>query len=162
MQGNTKSQAPAVPVASPSLSVSACNCVSGSPQIFSQFHFHLNRCFKRHRVQVFVKLWHQAHAIFPHDPGRFIAVFVILESVIDWDSCHADIDARLEWIAFGIQPQNRRMSCDGITQQKSRRRCGETLVPSETFCSSFSFKRNDTVVLCNSRLRRPAIFFVQR
>ena len=66
---------------------------------------------------MFVKLWHQAQAIFPHDPSRFIAVSVILESVIDWDSCHADIDARLEWIAFGIQPQNRRMLCDGIAQQ---------------------------------------------
>ena len=64
-----------------------------------------------------VKVWHQAYAVLPHDPSRFIAVFVILESVIDWDSCHADIDARLEWIAFGIQPQNRRMLCDGITQQ---------------------------------------------
>jgi len=42
--------------ASPSLSVSACNCISGSSQIFSQFQFHLNRCFKRHRVQMFVKL----------------------------------------------------------------------------------------------------------
>ena len=30
--------------------------VSGSSQIFSQFHFHLNRCFKRLRVQMFVKL----------------------------------------------------------------------------------------------------------
>ena len=64
-----------------------------------------------------VKLWHQPHAIFPHDPSRFIAVSVILESVIDCDSCHADIDARLEWIAFGIQPQNRRMLRDGVAQQ---------------------------------------------
>jgi hypothetical protein len=44
------------------LSVSACNCISGSSQIFSQFQFHLDRCFKRHRVQMFVKLWHQSHA----------------------------------------------------------------------------------------------------
>ena len=87
-----------------SLSVSARNGIAGSSQIFSQFQFHLNRCFKRHRVQMFVKLWHQAHAIFPDDPSRFVAVFVILESVIDWDSCHADIDARLQGITFGIQP----------------------------------------------------------
>ncbi len=78
-----------------SLSVSACHSISGSSQIFSQFHFHLDRCFKRHRVQMFVKLWHQAHAIFPDNPSRFIAVFVIFESMIDRDSCHPDIDAGL-------------------------------------------------------------------
>src|SRR5262249_20617543 len=37
-------------VPSASLSVSACNCVSGSSQIFGQFQFHLDRGFKRHRV----------------------------------------------------------------------------------------------------------------
>src|SRR6266481_7258692 len=106
-----------VPVTSPSLSVSACDRVSGSSQIFSQFHFHLNRCFKRHRVQMFVKLRHQAHAIFPHYQSRFISVFVILESVIDCDSCHADIDAGHQWIAFGIQPQNGRMLCNSVAEQ---------------------------------------------
>src|SRR6266478_1615498 len=50
-----------------SLSVSARNGITGSSQIFSQFQFHLNRSFKRHRVQMFVKLWHQAHAIFSDD-----------------------------------------------------------------------------------------------
>jgi hypothetical protein len=43
------------------LSVSACNGISGSSQIFGQFHFHLDRCFKRHGVQMFVKLWYQSH-----------------------------------------------------------------------------------------------------
>ena len=100
--GGSRSLSTEVPVASPSLSVSACDRVSGSAQIFSQFHFHLNRCFKWHRVQMFVKLRHQSHAIFPDDPSRFIAVFVILESVIDWDSRHPDINARLKWIAIGI------------------------------------------------------------
>src|SRR5215471_2251040 len=60
-----------------SASVAACNCIAGSSQIFSQFQFHLNRCFKRHRVQVFVKLRHQSHAILPNDPSRFVAVLVI-------------------------------------------------------------------------------------
>jgi len=64
-----------------------------------------------------VKLWHQSHAIFPHDPGGFIAVFVIFESVIDWNSCHSDVNAWLQRVAFGIQPQNGRMLRDGIAQQ---------------------------------------------
>src|SRR5260370_111255 len=102
--GGSRSLSTEVPVASPSLSVSACDCVSGSSQIFSQFPFHLNRCFKRHRVQMFVKLRHQSHAIFPDDPSRFIDVFVILESLIDWESCHADIDAGLQGITAGIHP----------------------------------------------------------
>jgi len=58
-------------------SVSTRNSISGSPQIFSQFRFHLNRCFKRHWVQMFVKFWQQSDAIFPDDPSRFVAVFVI-------------------------------------------------------------------------------------
>jgi hypothetical protein len=84
------------------LSVSACNCISGSSQLFSQFQFHLNCCVKRHGVQVFVKLWHQSHAIFPDDPSRFIAVFVIFESLINRESCHPDINAGLQRITFGI------------------------------------------------------------
>jgi hypothetical protein len=87
----------------PSPSVAACNCISGSSQIFSQFRFHLDGCFKRHRVQMFVKLWHQSHAIFPDDPSRFITVFVIFESVIDRDSCHSDIHAGFQGIALRIQ-----------------------------------------------------------
>ena len=66
---------------------------------------------------MFVKLRHQSHAIFPNDPGRFIAVFVIFEPVIDWNSCHADINAWLQRVAFGIQPQNGRMLRDGVAQQ---------------------------------------------
>ena len=100
--GSSRSLSTESAVASLSLSVSARDRVSGSSQIFSQFHFHLNRCFKWHRVQMFVKFRYQSHAIFPDDPSRFIAVFVILESVIDWDSRHPDINARLKWIAIGI------------------------------------------------------------
>ena len=35
-----------------------------------------------------VKLLHQSHTIFLDDPSRFIAVFVIFESVINGESCH--------------------------------------------------------------------------
>jgi hypothetical protein len=52
--------------------VSACHGVSGGSQFLGQFHFHLNRCFKRHWVEVFVKLRHQSHTIFPDDPSRFV------------------------------------------------------------------------------------------
>jgi hypothetical protein len=41
------------------LSVSDCDCISSSSQIFSQFQFHLNRRFKWHWIQMFVKLWHE-------------------------------------------------------------------------------------------------------
>lgn len=97
--------------------MSASNCVSGGSQFFSQFCFHLSRCFKRHRVQMFIKLWHQSHAVFPDDPSRFVAVFVILESMIDRNSRHSNINAGLQQIAFGIKPQNRRMLCDRVLQQ---------------------------------------------
>src|SRR5206468_6425393 len=128
-----------------SLSVSARTGKAGNSQIFSQFQFHLDRCFNRHRVQMFVKLWHQAHAIFPDDPSRLVAVFVILESVIDWDSCHADIDARLQgdrvWDS-AVKWKDALLQCRSA---ESRKRYGETFVPSETFCSSFSPGRNNTV-----------------
>ena len=97
--------------------MAACNCVSGRAQIFSQFRFHLDRGIKRHRVQIFVKLWHQSHSIFPDDPRRFVAVFVILEAMIDRNSCHANIDAGLQWIPFRVEPQNGRMVCDSVLQQ---------------------------------------------
>jgi hypothetical protein len=98
-------------------SVSACNRIPSRSQILSQFHFHLNRRFKRHRIQMLIKFWHQSHPIFPHNPSRFIVVFVIFESVIDRESSHPNIDAGLERIALGIQPQNRRMLCHSIAQQ---------------------------------------------
>ena len=84
--------------------MAACHCVSGSLQIFSQFGLHLDRCFKGHRVQMLVKFWHQPHTIFSDDPGRFVAVSVIFESAVDRDSCHPNIYARLQWIAFRVEP----------------------------------------------------------
>ena len=66
---------------------------------------------------MFVKLRHQSHAIFADDPGRFVAVFVIFKPMIDRYSRHAHIHAGLQWIAFGIEPQNRRMLCHSVLQQ---------------------------------------------
>ena len=42
---------------------------------------------------------------------------MIFESVIDWQSGHADIDAGLQGIMVGIQPQNGRMLSDSIAQE---------------------------------------------
>lgn len=66
---------------------------------------------------MFVKLRHESHPVFPNDPRRFIGVFVIFESMVDWNSRHADIDTRLQRIAFGVEPQNRRMFCDSVAQE---------------------------------------------
>ena len=49
-----------------------------------------------------IKLWHKSHAIFPDDPRRFVAVFMILKPVIDRNSCHPDVDAGLQRIACGV------------------------------------------------------------
>jgi hypothetical protein len=42
---------------------------------------------------------------------------VIFESVVHWNSCHPDIYARLQRIAFWIEPQNGTMLCDSVAQQ---------------------------------------------
>ena len=66
---------------------------------------------------MFVKLRHESHAVFPNDPSRFVGVFVIFESMVDWNSRHPDIDARLQRIAFRIKAQDRRMLRDSIFEQ---------------------------------------------
>ena len=66
---------------------------------------------------MFKQLRHQSHAIFPDDPGRFVAVLVIFESVIDRNACHPNIYTRLQRIALWIEPQNRRMLRDSIFEQ---------------------------------------------
>jgi hypothetical protein len=65
---------------------------------------------------MFVKLRHESQAVFPDNPSRFVAIFVIFESLVDWNSRHPDIDARLQRIAFRVEAQNRRMFCDNIAQ----------------------------------------------
>jgi hypothetical protein len=42
---------------------------------------------------------------------------VILESMIDRNSRHSNINAGLQQIAFGIKPQNRRMLCDRVSNR---------------------------------------------
>ena len=66
---------------------------------------------------MFVKLRHESHAIFPNDPSRFVADFVIFESMVDWNSRHPDIDARLQRIAFRIKAQDRRVFRDSVFEQ---------------------------------------------
>ena len=66
---------------------------------------------------MFVKLRHESHAIFPDNPSRFVAVFVIFESMIDRNSCHPHIHTRLQGIAFRVEPQDRRMLRDSVFEQ---------------------------------------------
>jgi hypothetical protein len=42
---------------------------------------------------------------------------VIFEPVVNWNSCHANVNAGLQWVPFRIQPYNGRMLRDGIAQQ---------------------------------------------
>jgi hypothetical protein len=37
--------------------------------------------------------------------------------MVDWNSRHSDIDARLQRIPFRVEPQDRAMLCDGVTQK---------------------------------------------
>ncbi len=66
---------------------------------------------------MFVKLRHESQAVFPDDPSRFVAVFVIFESMVDRNSCHPQIHTRFQRIAFGVEPQDRRMLRDSIFEQ---------------------------------------------
>src|SRR5438094_2620359 len=66
---------------------------------------------------MFVKLRHESQAVFPDDPSRFVGVFVIFESMVDWNSCHPDIHTRLQRIAFRIEAEDRRMLRDSVFEQ---------------------------------------------
>ena len=66
---------------------------------------------------MFVKLRHESHAISPDNPSRFVAVFVIFESMIDRNSCHPHIHTRLQRIAFRIKAQDRRVFRDSVFEQ---------------------------------------------
>ncbi len=66
---------------------------------------------------MFVKLRHESHAVFPDNPSRFVALFVIFESMVDWNSCHPHIHTRFQRIAFGVEPQDRRMLRDSVFEQ---------------------------------------------
>ena len=64
-----------------------------------------------------VKLWHQSLAIFPDNPGGLVAILMVFESMVDRDSCHPNIDTRLQRIAFRIEAQDRRMLRDSVFEQ---------------------------------------------
>ena len=64
-----------------------------------------------------VQLRHQSQAIFADDPSRLVAVFMILESMVHWNSCHPNIYTWFQRITFWIEPQNRRMLGDVVAQQ---------------------------------------------
>ena len=66
---------------------------------------------------MFVKLRHESHAVFPNDPSRFVGVLVIFESMVDRNSRHPDIDARLQRITFRIETHDRRMLRDSVFEQ---------------------------------------------
>jgi hypothetical protein len=66
---------------------------------------------------MFVKLWHQAQAVFPEDPSRFIAVFVIFQSLINGNPRHTNVNAGFRLLAFRIEPQNRRMLENGRIEE---------------------------------------------
>jgi hypothetical protein len=42
---------------------------------------------------------------------------MIFKSMIDRNSRHPNVHTRLQRIAFGIEPQNRRMLCDSVSEQ---------------------------------------------
>ena len=56
-----------------------------------------------------VKFGHQPDSVFLHGPRRFVTILVILESVLDRQTGHANVDAWLRRISVWITPQNRRM-----------------------------------------------------
>ena len=66
---------------------------------------------------MFVKLRHESHAVFSNDPSRFVGVFVIFESMVDRNSRHPNVDTRLQRIAFGVEPQDRRMLRNSVFEQ---------------------------------------------
>jgi len=64
-----------------------------------------------------IKLGHQFETVFSNHPCGLVTILVILESVIDGQTCHADVDTWLALIARGIESQDRRMLGDSIIEQ---------------------------------------------
>jgi hypothetical protein len=83
-------------------SLSAGDGVTFASQLFRNFFLHLERRFERHWVQMLIKLGHQFETVFSNHPCGLVTIFVILESVINWQTCHADVDTWLALIARGI------------------------------------------------------------
>ena len=64
-------------------SVASGDGVALISQILGQVPFHFHRRLIRHGVEVLVKLRQQLVTVPFHDPGRFVAVFVVQKSLID-------------------------------------------------------------------------------
>ena len=86
------------------------------PQILRQIHLHLSCSFEWHRIKVRVELGQEADPVFLHYPGRFVAMLVILETVLNRQSGYPNVDARLRRIAFRIKTQDRAMPQHGRIQ----------------------------------------------
>ena len=61
--------------------------------------------------------------------------------MVDWNSCHPDIDARLQRIAFRIEAQDRRMLRDSVFEQDHVNVVVKRPLPSEALVSSVSIRR---------------------
>jgi hypothetical protein len=108
---------------------------------------------------MFVKLRHESHAVFPNDPSRLVAVFVIFKSMVDRNSGHPDIHARLQRIAFGIKAQDRRMLRDRVFEQDHINVVMKVLFLLTRWLLPFQFAGNKSVdtfespaSLCKSRI----------
>ena len=64
-----------------------------------------------------MQLRHQADAVLSYDPGRFLSVLVILEALLDQQSCHADVNAWLSRLAIRVQTQDRWMPKHGWVEE---------------------------------------------
>jgi hypothetical protein len=64
-----------------------------------------------------VKLWHQSQTVFSDHPGRFVTVFMIFKSMVDRNSCHPNIHARLQRISFRVKPYYGAVLCNSVAQQ---------------------------------------------
>ena len=79
--------------------------------------------------------------------------------MVDWNSRHPDIDARLQRIAFRIKAQDRRMLCDSIFEQDHINVVMKVLFLPTRWFLSFQFAGNKSAdtfeapaSLCKSRI----------
>jgi hypothetical protein len=80
----------------------AAHRVALIPQFPGQFLLHHAGCIERHRVQVLVHLRQKPDPVFPDVVGRLVAALVVLEPFGRRDAGHADVEAPLLRITFGI------------------------------------------------------------
>jgi hypothetical protein len=101
-------------------SMTACHRKTFSSEILSQIHFHPRRRFKRHRIQMRIKLRQQPNPITLHHIRRLHTRFMILKPLLRRKPRHPDINARLLRIPLRIlrthlpQAPNRRIQQHNI------------------------------------------------